>query len=51
MAYYTIAHLLQGGNLEGAIAGPLGINPEHLTDEAWNYIFLKAAYPEGCGIP
>jgi len=55
MAYYTISHLLQGrsspddyiGN-EGA--SPLDIKPEQLTNEAFDYIFLKKSYPAGCEI-
>ncbi|XP_062909230.1 leucine--tRNA ligase, cytoplasmic isoform X1 [Mobula hypostoma] len=43
MAYYTIAHLLQGGTLNGQASGPLGIRPEQMTREVWDYIFLKDA--------
>jgi len=50
MAYYSIAHLLQGGNLEGSITGPLGIKPEQLTDAVFDYIFQDKPYPTGCGI-
>lgn len=50
MAYYTIAHFLQGGDITGASIGPLGIKPEDLTSDVWNYIFLKGAYPENCTI-
>jgi leucyl-tRNA synthetase len=34
MAYYTIAHLLQGGNIDPVkvVVGPLGIRPEQCTD-------------------
>lgn len=31
MAYYTVAHLLQGGVLSGPGASPLGIKYEHST--------------------
>ena len=52
MAYYTIAHLLQGpDNLNGQKTGPAGITPEQLTDEVFNYIFLETPYPQTCGIP
>jgi len=51
MAYYTVAHLLQGGNLEGNVVGPAGIKPEQLTREVWDYIFLNRPYPTSCGIP
>ena len=50
MAFYTVAHLLQGGVIDGSEAGPLGIKPEDLTDQVWNYIFLGKEYPEGCAI-
>ncbi|CAG8568428.1 14143_t:CDS:10 [Ambispora leptoticha] len=46
MAYYTVAHLLHGGTLDGSKPGPLGIKPSELTDEAWDYIFTdSASYP------
>ncbi|GMT20866.1 hypothetical protein PFISCL1PPCAC_12163 [Pristionchus fissidentatus] len=43
-AYYTVAHLLQGGSLEGTVTGPLGVKAEQLTDAVWDYIFLSAKY-------
>ncbi|XP_067851998.1 leucine--tRNA ligase, cytoplasmic [Heptranchias perlo] len=43
MAYYTVAHLLHGGSLNGQTSGPLGIRPEQMTREVWDYIFLKGA--------
>ncbi|CAH8473332.1 unnamed protein product [Schistosoma bovis] len=46
MAYYTIAHLLQGGSLDGRKPGPLKIWPEHMTPEVWDYIFLGIGNPE-----
>lgn len=43
MAYYTIAHFVQGGGLDGgdvkAAAAAGGIRPEDLTDEVFNFIF------------
>ncbi|KAH3759269.1 leucine--tRNA ligase [Pelomyxa schiedti] len=44
MAYYTVAHLLQGGNLEGT-ASPLGIRPDQMTFEVWEYIFSDGELP------
>jgi len=41
MAYYTIAHLLQGGQYDGQTVGPSQIRPEQLTQEVWDYIFFK----------
>lgn len=43
-AYYTIAHLLQGGKLEGTEIGPLGVPAEAMTIEAFNYVFMDAPY-------
>ncbi|KAL1252478.1 hypothetical protein QQF64_017171 [Cirrhinus molitorella] len=43
MAYYTVAHLLQGGVLNGQGPSPLGIRPEQMTREVWDYIFFKTA--------
>ena len=44
MAYYTVAHFLQGGELDGSKVGPLGIHAKDLTIAAWNYVFLGAEY-------
>jgi len=44
MAYYTVAHFLQGGVLDGSQIGPLGIHAKDLTLAAWNYVFLGADY-------
>uniref|UniRef100_A0A8B9ZHL6 Leucine--tRNA ligase, cytoplasmic n=1 Tax=Anas platyrhynchos TaxID=8839 RepID=A0A8B9ZHL6_ANAPL len=43
MAYYTVAHLLQGGNLSGQGESPLGIRAHQMSKEVWDYIFFKAA--------
>ena len=53
MAYYTIAHYLQGpDNLNGDKSkSPAGIDPEDLTMEVFNYIYRKGHFPEGCKIP
>jgi leucyl-tRNA synthetase len=51
MAFYTVAYFLQGGVIDGSKQGPAQIKPELLTTEVWDYIFLNAKYPEGCGIP
>ncbi|CAB4487625.1 leucine-tRNA ligase [Rhizophagus irregularis] len=51
MAYYTVAHLLHGGTLDGSIPGPLGIKASELTDEVWDYIFNDATYPTSCSVP
>lgn len=44
MAYYTVAHLLQGGVLDGSEVGPAGIKPEDMTQAAWDYVFLGHDY-------
>lgn len=46
MSYYTIAHLLQGGDIHGSKLGPLGIKAEDLTDSIWDYILGNGAYPK-----
>lgn len=43
MAFYTVAHLLQGGNLRGQAESPLGISAQQMTKEVWDYIFFKDA--------
>ncbi|EGI71121.1 PREDICTED: leucine--tRNA ligase, cytoplasmic [Acromyrmex echinatior] len=47
MAYYTIAHFLQGETFKGdrpyGIINPYGIKPSHMTSEVWDYIFFKDA--------
>ncbi|UZJ56488.1 hypothetical protein CBS101457_005808 [Exobasidium rhododendri] len=45
MAYYTIAHFLQGGVIDGSKVGPLGVVAEDLTDEVWDYILGSRDYP------
>ncbi|CAI2172928.1 4836_t:CDS:10 [Funneliformis geosporum] len=50
MAYYTVAHLLQGGALDGSIPGPLGIQASEMTDKVWDYIFNDGIYPTSCSI-
>ncbi|KAG9311057.1 hypothetical protein JVU11DRAFT_8960 [Chiua virens] len=45
MAYYTVAHLLQGGNITGHTVGPLGVTAQQMTDEAWDYIFCNGPWP------
>jgi len=48
MAYYTVAHLLQGGegNLDGSGKSPAGIKAEDLDDEIWDFIFLNGPLPK-----
>lgn len=48
MAYYTIAHLLQNGDMYGSSISP--VRPEQMTDNVWDYIFCNGPYPESSGI-
>jgi leucyl-tRNA synthetase len=50
MAYYTIAHLLQGETIDGSAVGPLGVKAEDMTHQCWDYIFKKGAYPAECKV-
>jgi leucyl-tRNA synthetase len=50
MAYYTIAHLLQGGVMDGSKAGPAAIKPEQLTYEFFEHIFCDGPAP-AVGVP
>eukprot|EP00697_Spironema_sp_BW2_P017892 gnl/Spiro4/9718_TR5168_c0_g1_i1.p1 gnl/Spiro4/9718_TR5168_c0_g1~~gnl/Spiro4/9718_TR5168_c0_g1_i1.p1 ORF type:complete len:1216 (-),score=352.15 gnl/Spiro4/9718_TR5168_c0_g1_i1:52-3699(-) len=50
MAYYTVAHLLQG-DISGQTPGLLGITPAQMTDEVWDYVLRGAAAPSPCDIP
>jgi len=41
MAYYTVAHLLQGrDSFNGEKLGPSNILPSQLTNEVWDYVFF-----------
>lgn len=52
MAYYTIAHILQGeDNLEGVQEkSPGKIDPKDLTNEVFDYVYRNAPMPENCNI-
>lgn len=46
MAFYTVAHLLQGGSFKGEKPSPLGIQAEQMTEEVWDFLFFtNAKYP------
>lgn len=45
MAFYTVAHLLLGGSFKGEKPSPLGIKPEHMTAEVWDYLFFNDSKP------
>ena len=40
MAYYLVAHFLQGGVIDGRTIGPSGIKPEQCTNHFWDAIML-----------
>eukprot|EP00241_Pyramimonas_parkeae_P014751 CAMPEP_0114293780 /NCGR_PEP_ID=MMETSP0059-20121206/9775_1 /TAXON_ID=36894 /ORGANISM="Pyramimonas parkeae, Strain CCMP726" /LENGTH=1084 /DNA_ID=CAMNT_0001415513 /DNA_START=16 /DNA_END=3270 /DNA_ORIENTATION=- len=49
MAYYTIAHILQEGDIFGY--GEHTIKPEHVTDAVFDHVFLGQPAPADCAIP
>ncbi|RAL38063.1 hypothetical protein DM860_000757 [Cuscuta australis] len=44
MAYYTISHILQKGDMYGSSRGQ--IEPAQLTDEVWDFIFCGGPHPD-----
>ena len=50
MSYYTISHFLQG-DLYGCTPGTLGITPQDLNIETWDYIYLGKEYKPSIKIP
>ncbi|XP_068648083.1 leucine--tRNA ligase, cytoplasmic-like isoform X1 [Aristolochia californica] len=44
MAYYTVAHLLQNGDMYGTDTSL--VKPEQMTDEVWDFIFYGAPEPK-----
>lgn len=44
MAYYTIAHLLQG-DMNGDVPGHLGVTPDQMTDAVFDYVFMMSDSP------
>ncbi|XP_046652789.1 leucine--tRNA ligase, cytoplasmic-like [Daphnia pulicaria] len=51
MAYYTVAHLLQGNTFDGRGENALGIKADQMTPEVWDFIFFKEASPPKTTIP
>lgn len=49
-SFYTICHLLHS-DFYGKEVGPLGIKPEDLTDETFDYIFCRGDSTENIKIP
>lgn len=44
MAFYTVAHLLQNGNMYGSDRS--SVKPEEMTDEVWDHIFGRGPVPK-----
>ncbi|XP_059482469.1 leucine--tRNA ligase, cytoplasmic isoform X2 [Neocloeon triangulifer] len=51
MAYYTVAHFLQGGTFTGKEGNQYNIKPDQMTPEIWDYIFFKKAKKPKTTIP
>ncbi|XP_060064776.1 leucine--tRNA ligase, cytoplasmic-like [Ylistrum balloti] len=51
MAYYTVAHLLQGGVFDGSAESPINVRADQLTPEVWDYIFFSNAKVPTTDIP
>ncbi|KAJ7026734.1 hypothetical protein C8F04DRAFT_104879 [Mycena alexandri] len=51
MSYYTVAQLLHENSIDGAKPGPLGITPDQMTDEIWEYIFCNGPFPSPSPLP
>ncbi|MED6176283.1 hypothetical protein PIB30_086621 [Stylosanthes scabra] len=45
MAYYTVAHHLQSGDMYGSSKSS-AIKPQQLTDDVWDYIFCDGPFPK-----
>jgi len=45
MAYYTVAHILHEGHLDGSIPAN-GIQADQMTDEVWDYIMVGGDQPK-----
>ncbi|KAF8920816.1 hypothetical protein CPB85DRAFT_1211532 [Mucidula mucida] len=51
MSYYTVAQLLHENSIDGTKPGPLGITPDQMIDEVWEYIFCNGPWPANATIP
>ncbi|KAL1316677.1 hypothetical protein HN51_068846 [Arachis hypogaea] len=49
MAYYTVAHHLQNGDMYGSSKSS-AIKPQQLTDDVWDYIFCDGPFPKSTDI-
>ncbi|KAI9344881.1 hypothetical protein BDR26DRAFT_893597 [Obelidium mucronatum] len=46
MAYYTVAHILHEGTLDGSKPGSGNISAADMTDDVWDYIMLQGPVPK-----
>ncbi|CAD6961809.1 unnamed protein product, partial [Tilletia laevis] len=51
MAYYTIAHFLQGGVEDGSKGSPMGVQVDDCTDEFFDFIFCGGNWPANSKVP
>ncbi|CAG0882174.1 unnamed protein product [Darwinula stevensoni] len=52
MAFYTVAHLLQGGTFDGSRPNHLNIRADEMTPDVWDYVFLPdSPKPVNSAIP
>ncbi|KAK0189731.1 hypothetical protein F5146DRAFT_1139201 [Armillaria mellea] len=51
MSYYTVAQLLHEDSIDGSKPGPLGIKPDQMTDEIWEYVFCNGPWPDPAPLP
>ena len=52
MAYYTVAHILQGDSFTGKGSNKHNIKPEDMTRAVWDYIFfIDCPFPKKSKIP
>ncbi|KAF8622600.1 hypothetical protein AX15_006860 [Amanita polypyramis BW_CC] len=50
-SYYTVCQLLHPDTLDGSKLGPLGITPEQMTDEIWEYVLSNGPFPSSSPLP
>ncbi|GLT47250.1 hypothetical protein SLA2020_209580 [Shorea laevis] len=48
MAYYTVAHILQNGDMYGRLTN--AVKPAQMTDEVWDFLFCRGPYPKSSDI-
>jgi leucyl-tRNA synthetase len=48
---YILTDSYLAGTLDGSVPGPLGITPDQMTDEIWEYIFCDGPFPDPSPLP